>query len=357
MKSLVEVTEGGSSLLKLVNIHKKLGDFCLKDVNLTINKGEYFVILGPTGTGKTVLLELIAGLYRPDRGSIWFGNEEISALYPEERNIGFVYQDYALFPHLTVRENICFGLKARKVKPLSVQQQLEEIVSLLNIEHLLDRYPSRLSGGEQQRTALARAVITAPQILLLDEPLSALDPRTRQVFQEELRRIHDTLKTTTLHITHDFSEAMALANRIGVLRDGEIMQVGTPDNIFRHPNSHFVASFVGVENIINGIAAGNDVHLSGQVAVQTVQQHQGAVTVAIRPEDIIVSRERLHSSAQNNLSGRIVSMVHQGTIYRLVVDTGLPLTVLLSPRSVEEMNLQSGDSVWLAFKSTSVHVL
>lgn len=344
-------------MLKLMNIHKKLGDFCLKNINLTVQTGEYFVILGPTGTGKTVLLELIAGMYKPDRGSIWFADEEISSLYPEERNIGFVYQDYALFPHLTVRENICFGLKARKVRTSQLRQRLEEIVSLLNIEHLLQRYPSKLSGGEQQRTALARAVITAPQILLLDEPLSALDPRTRQVFQEELRRIHDTLNTTTLHITHDFSEAMALADRVGVLRDGELVQVGTPENVFRQPNSHFVASFVGMENIFSGEACDTLVHLSEHITLITLKRQSGSVTVAIRPEDIIVSRERLHSSAQNNLPGRIISMVHQGSIYRLVIDAGLPFKVLLSPMSVEEMDLQPGNLVWLAFKSTSVHVL
>jgi len=235
-------------VLKLQNVYKQLGEFHLKDINLEINSGEYFVILGPTGTGKTVVLELIAGMYHPDRGEIYFENENWLNTCPEHRGIGFVYQDYELFPHLTVKENIIFGLKIRKYSSTVINKKLNEMVEMFGIGHLLDRYPSTLSGGEQQRTALARALITSPKILLLDEPLSALDPRSKEVFQQELKRIHQTLKTTTLHVTHDFNEAMYLADRIGVMRNGEIAQVGTPEEIFRRPKDTFVASFVGIKN-------------------------------------------------------------------------------------------------------------
>ncbi len=235
-------------MLKLQNVYKQLGEFHLKDINLEINSGEYFVILGPTGTGKTVVLELIAGMYHPDRGEIYFENENWLNTCPEHRGIGFVYQDYELFPHLTVKENIIFGLKIRKYSSTVINKKLNEMVEMFGIGHLLDRYPSTLSGGEQQRTALARALITSPKILLLDEPLSALDPRSKEVFQQELKRIHQTLKTTTLHVTHDFNEAMYLADRIGVMRNGEIAQVGTPEEIFRRPKDTFVASFVGIKN-------------------------------------------------------------------------------------------------------------
>ncbi len=344
-------------MLRIDNLYKKLGSFELTNINLNIEKDEYFIILGPTGTGKTVLLELIAGMYQPDKGSVWFGDTKISDLYPEQRNIGFVYQDYALFPHLTVKENIFFGIKCRGIDVNEGHRRFKEIVDFLNIEYLLDRFPSTLSGGEQQRTAIARALVTSPRILLLDEPLSALDPRTKQIFQEELRRIHDNLKTTTLHITHDFSEAMALGSQVGVLHNGEIMQVGKPMEVFRHPNSHFVANFVGAENIIEGNARGKTIEVCNNINIETIMEKTGPSTLTIRPEDIIISREKLFSSAQNNIPGKIINMIHQGPLYRVTVDAGVALTALVTMQAVEEMGLEKGDPVWVAFKSAAVHVL
>jgi len=236
-------------VLRLKNIYKRLGDFNLKDINMEINEGEYFVILGPTGTGKTVVLEVIAGMYRPDRGEVCFKDENLHFFYPEQREIGFVYQDYALFPHLTVEKNIVFGLKIKSLPEATIQKKLYAMVEMLGIKHLLHRYPATLSGGEQQRTALARALITSPRILLLDEPLSALDPRSKQVFQEELKNIHQTLKTTTLHVTHDFNEAKFLADRLCVMHEGKVVLVGTPEEIFHQPKNNFVAEFVGLKNI------------------------------------------------------------------------------------------------------------
>lgn len=344
-------------MLQLKNLWKRLGDFQLKNINLSIKEKEYFIILGPTGTGKTVILEVIAGMYKPDQGEIWFNGKRINDLYPEQRDIGFVYQDYALFPHLTVEENIAFGLKVRKQNAETINSSLYKIVSLLGIEHLLKRYPSTLSGGEQQRTALARALITSPGLLLLDEPLSALDPRTKQVFQEELWRIHRELGTTTVHITHDFSEAIALGDRIGVMYNGEIVQVGTPAEVFRRPNSRFVAEFVGAENIIPGKALKGAVQIVPGVEIQTVSSKIGNVTLTIRPEDIIISRERVISSAQNSLPGRIVHLANQGSVFRITIDSGIMLTALVTPQSVEQMALNQGDNIWATFKSTAVNVL
>ena len=280
-------------MLELKGINKQLGDFRLKDINLEINEGEYFVILGPTGTGKTVILEVIAGMYRPDSGEIYFKNQKISSLYPEQRGISFVYQDYALFPHLSVEENIIFGLKVQNISQESIKKSLQDMVTLLGIEHLLQRYPTTLSGGEQQRVAIARALITSPQILLLDEPLSALDPRTRQVFQEELQNIHAMLGTTTIHITHDFSEALALGDRIAVLQDGAIVQVGTPAEVFHHPSSCFVAEFVGAENILSGQCTDGVIKVGPGVDIHAVSPEQGEVNLTIRPEDIIISHQPL----------------------------------------------------------------
>jgi len=344
-------------MLQIKNLSKSLGPFELQSINLDIYEGEYFILVGPTGAGKTVLLELIAGMYQPDQGEIWFNTKNLCSLSPEQRNIGFVYQDYALFPHLTVKGNIEFGLNFCQVEPSEKKRRLESTVSFLKIEHLLDRFPSTLSGGEQQRTALARALVTSPRILLLDEPLSALDPQIKRGFQEELARIHEATGTTTLHITHDFAEAMTLGDRVGVLHNGELVQVGEPGHVFRHPNSRFVADFVGAENILEGKANGLTVEVATGVEVETTVPRDGPVVLTVRPEDIIVSRKPLESSARNSLKGPIVNMVNQGPLYRVTVDAAVKLTALVTTQAVEQFNLRPGDSVWVAFRSGAIHVL
>ena len=203
-------------MLKIQHLYKKIGNFQIKDINVEIEKGEYFVILGPTGCGKSIVLETLSGLYKPDEGKIYFDEVELSKEYPENREIGFVYQDYMLFPHLLVKDNIIFGLKQRKIPKNQIEEKLSSVVSMLNISHLIDRRPSTLSGGEKQRVAIARAIITSPKILLMDEPLSSLDPQTKKEFMDMLKDIHDTRKNTVLHVTHDFNEAIYLADRIGV---------------------------------------------------------------------------------------------------------------------------------------------
>lgn len=232
-------------MLKLSHINKTLGKFKLMDISFEVKKGEYFVILGPTGSGKSVILETIAGAYTPDSGSIYLYDENISNTLPEHRNIGIVYQDYLLFPHMSVRKNILFGLKAKKISKCHTEQALEKISAMLSIQHLLDRNPLTLSGGEQQRVAFARTIVTKPQILLLDEVSSALDPNTKKIFQQNLKILHKKLNTTTIHITHDFQEAKFLSDRIAVIGNGQIHQIGTAEEIFTHPKSKFVADFLG----------------------------------------------------------------------------------------------------------------
>ncbi|MEN6324916.1 MAG: ABC transporter ATP-binding protein [Syntrophomonas sp.] len=347
-------------MISLSNVSKKLGDFSLKNINLNINDHEYFVILGPTGTGKTVILEIIAGMYEPDTGEVWINDRKVTGKYPEGRRIGFVYQDYMLFPHLNVRENIIFALKLKKTPPKIITQKLEQMTVLLNIEELLKRYPSTLSGGEQQRVAIARAMVAEPEVLLLDEPLSALDPRSKELFQQELKNIHQALKTTTIHITHDFNEALVLADRLGVMCNGEIVQVGNPEEVFQKPCSQFVAEFVGMENIYSGEviddAAGQYVRI-GSLNLSVRSQLKGRVRVAIRPEDIIIARTRFSSSAQNSVNARIAEIIPRGAFFKVMLDAaGIPIATLVTRQAVAELGLETGQDVWAVFKTTAVHV-
>ena len=219
----------------------------LDDVNLEIRSGEFFSILGPTGTGKTVLLELIAGLYMPDTGRVLINGTDSKAVPPEKRKIGFVYQDYALFPHLNVYRNIAFGLQLNRLTPRMVKESVKSMADMLGIEHLLERLPGTLSGGEQQRVSLARALIMKPEILLLDEPFGALDHGTKKLLCRELKKMHENYRCTVVHVTHDFNEAGILADRVGIILNGKLRQTGVPSEVFAKPRDQVVASFLGVE--------------------------------------------------------------------------------------------------------------
>ncbi len=346
-------------MLELREVSKRLGDFSLQGINMTVADHEYLVILGPTGTGKTVLFEIIAGMYPPDEGEIYFDGQNIGRLDPEERQIGFVYQDYLLFPHLSVRDNILFPLKIKKTPLVQMKLQMEAMVEMLHIKHLLKRYPATLSGGEQQRVAIARALISSPKLLLLDEPLSALDPPSREMFQQEIKRLHEQSGIITMHITHDFREANAIADRIAVLHNGQLEQIGRPESIFNKPVSHFVAAFLGAENIYEGniVANGENKYLLvGSLEISVVTECEGQVKAVIRPEDIILARDRVSSSARNCLRGEIAEIIPQGMIIKVKLDVGVPLCVMITKKSAEEMGIGCGQLVYAIFKSTVVHV-
>lgn len=234
-------------MIRLSNVSITLGDFSLDGVDLRIKPGEFFTILGPTGTGKTVILELIAGLYNPDKGTVFINENNAEDIPPEKREIGFVYQDYALFPHLNVYNNISFGLRLRKIAPSTIQESVTELGDLLGINHLMERFPGTLSGGEQQRVSLARALIMKPKILLMDEPLSALDPNTKKMLCRELKNVHKKYQCTIVHVTHDFNEANVLADRIAIILQGKVKQVGAPEQVFNRPQDQEVAGFLGLE--------------------------------------------------------------------------------------------------------------
>lgn len=344
-------------MIDIRSVSKNWKNFQLKNINLNINRGEYFVILGPTGAGKTLFLETLAGFHYPDSGGISLDGMDVTFAAPEKRGVGFVYQDYMLFPHMDVFHNIAYGLKKSRA---DAESSIEKIAALLGISHLLRRDVRTLSGGEQQRVALARALVIEPKILLMDEPLGALDVPTQRTIRRELKKIMKELAITTLHVTHDREEAITLADRIGVMHEGAIMQVGTPDEVFRRPVSEFVANFVGAENIFLGDAteSGDTTVIKiGDIDVRSAETASGSVHAAVRPEDIIVSRESIKSSARNVFCGKVTEISDHGTVIHLGVDVrGKRFTVFVTRQSFEELGIAAGAEVFIAFKASSVHV-
>ena len=342
-------------MINITNLSVNLGGFVLNNINLEIKKGEYFVILGPTGAGKTVILETIAGLYQSKNGSIEINGNDITNEEPRKRNIGIVYQDYMLFPHLSAGDNVKFGLKNGEMG------YYEEIMDFLGIRHLLHRKIHTLSGGESQLVALARALVTKPPVILLDEPLAALDQRKRKRIRDELSRINKERGVTVVHVTHDQTEAMVLADRMAVMMQGQIKQVGTPYEISNKPLDEQIADFVGVENILTGIIRDNKNGVGeieadmGCSLFSITPYREGRVKLFIRPEDITLSKERKKDSARNEVLTRIEKITNVGPLNQVKMDAGL--VALITKQSSEILNLQNGDGVYAAFKAASVHVV
>ena len=337
-----------------------LGSFLLKDITFDVQDGEYFVLLGPTGAGKTVLLESIAGLNPTRSGQVIINSRDVSRLNLEKRNIGFAFQDYVLYRHLSVRDNISFGLQWRRKTRQEIEDAIDRVVELLGIAHLLGRRPWALSGGESQKIALARALAIKPDLLLLDEPLSAVDPEMREATGRELKEIHNRLKLTTIHVTHAFEEAIALGDRIAVLGGGRIVQIGTPEQIFRHPNSEFVARFVMTRNIFEGEVSdnseGQSVFSVEGVKLVVITPRRGRLHASIRPEDILISRDPLHSSPFNSFQGTITRIADRGPVAYLTVNVPPEFTCLILHRSLEEIGLEEKQQVFITLKASAVNI-
>ncbi len=348
-------------MISIKNLSKEWQDFSIENINLEIEDQEYFVILGPTGAGKTLLLELIAGFHEAGEGRIIIDGDEITHSRPQDRDIGFVYQDYSLFPHLTVEENIRFGPSVRGEGGEEISTKTENIIEMLDIGHLLERYPNTLSGGEQQRVALARGLLINPEVLLLDEPISALDVPSQEKIRRELRRVHQESGITTLHVTHNREEASWLGDRIGVMKNGRIIQVGTPKEIFRSPKSEFVANFVGTDNIFKGKSKIEDgitkIDIGNGVEIEAISDREGEVKACIRPEEIIVSRQPIKSSGRNMMEGNITEIAEGESTVKVRIDVGREFAVTITKRSQTDLNLEIGKKVYIAFKASSVHVI
>ncbi len=332
--------------LKLTDVYKDFNNFKLKRINLDINQGEYLVILGPSGAGKTVILELIAGLIKPDSGKIVGLNN---------KKIGLIYQDFMLFPHMNVFKNISYGLKIRKTLKEYIDPLVKKLSKQLGIEHLLDRDTKTLSGGEKQRVAIARAMAISPDVYLIDEPTASLDRNLRYKTQKLFMDLHRESRAIFVHVTHDFEEALALADKIALILDGEIVQFDQPDVLFNAPKSKQVADFLGYKNVFKGHICDNVVVINGIKVMVPVKNAEFAF-IAVRNDDIILSKRKLDSSARNSYQGIVQDIINRNLLCEVVIDIGITLFVDITKKSLQELEIEKGKKIWLTFKVSSIKV-
>lgn len=315
-----------SELIQLKGVVKRFDDeTILKSLDLSIKDGEFVTLLGPSGCGKTTTLRIIAGFETPDEGEVLFAGKNIINIPPNKRNINTVFQRYALFPHLNVKENIAFGLKLRKTPQKEIDRKVAEMLELVNLKGFEQRSVTSLSGGQQQRVAIARAVVNEPKVLLLDEPLGALDLKLRKEMQVELKKLHERLDMTFIYVTHDQEEALTMSDTVVVMRSGEILQKGTPIDIYNEPANAFVADFIGESNIIPGVMKQDKViEFLGTVydCVDTGFAKNESVDVVIRPEDVVLLEEGETSIQQhdNLLKGKVLSCLFKGVHYEMLIE-------------------------------------
>ncbi|MBL7221469.1 MAG: ATP-binding cassette domain-containing protein [Phycisphaerae bacterium] len=345
-------------MLELKSISKRFGAMDMSDVSLTLQAGEYFALLGPTGVGKTVLIEIIAGLIRPDSGRVSWDGADITSLPPEQRGFAVVYQDYALFPHLSVARNIAYGARARGCGSTEISARTARLADMLGITELLARRPDTLSGGEQQRAALARALATEPKLLLLDEPLSALDTNTRVRLRRELKRINSELGATILHVTHEPEEAMALADRIGVMLDYRLRQVAAPEELFRRPTDVSVARFLGIQNVLSVSSVRGDIcEVAGQ-RIHASSADESTRHIWIMPEELLLSHQPFASSALNQFKCTVINWDHSDALLAVQLACGdLRLIALITYTSFQQLNIEPKRQLYVTFKSSAIHCL
>jgi len=345
-------------MLKISNINKAYKGFKLNNISLAIEKGDYFVILGKSGAGKSLLLEMLAGLIAPDSGTINLNEENITYQKIQKRKLGLVFQDFALFPHLSVKENIAYALKSNGYKSSEINDRVEHYASLSGVSHLLPRYPAKLSGGEQQRVALARTLAKQPLCLLLDEPLASMDVQLKDELRELLRRINES-GISIIHVTHDYEEAIALANKVAIMHNGEIIQHGEINEVFQNPENEFVAWFTGIKNFFNAELISEKMAKVNERVIFKVQSAKpnGKVRLLIESKHIIISPHKTDSSATNNFEGIITRVVPKPNGYELNVDIGVSLAVLITAESKEKYNFEVNQIAWVFFKASEIRVI
>ncbi|PKL66920.1 MAG: Fe3+/spermidine/putrescine ABC transporter ATP-binding protein [Methanobacteriales archaeon HGW-Methanobacteriales-1] len=359
--------------LEVKDLNVDLGEFYLKNASLSLEKQEYLVLIGPTGSGKSVLLETIAGFYKAKSGQVLLNSEDITNLSPENRGISIVYQDNVLFPHMNVYENIAYGLKKQTDDKELIQNKVHKMAEILKIDHILNRNIKTLSGGEIQRAAISRALIVDPQILLMDEPFSALDIRTHSSLTAMIKKVVKDNQTTCIHVTHNFSDVWNLAENVAVMKDGQILQQGRVKDVFSKPSHSFVADFVGVQNILDGKVIGKEgvsakIKINEDLIIYSADEayfeknpdfkNPEKVLVAIRPENIIFSNQIFESSVRNQIRGTVKETIEIGPTVWMEVDVnGVIFKGMLTPSSFELLNIQKGKKIYLSFKSLNVKII
>ena len=338
--------------IELKDVVKRFGALeAVSHVSLEIRDGELFTLLGPSGCGKTTILRLIGGFHRPDEGQIYFGDKEVSAVPTYQRNIGMVFQNYALWPHMTIFDNVAYGLRIKKVPKKEIPDRVNRVLSTVNLAGLEKRYPGQLSGGQQQRVALARALVLNPDVLLLDEPLSNLDAKIRLQVRAEIRKLQKDLAITSIYVTHDQEEALTISDRIAVIERGKIQQIGEPRDLYERPQNTFVADFIGINNLIPGEVAPIDEN-SGLIAVQTSfglirclpdksLRPGDACKVSVRPEVSSLALSPVTQDGMNVISGSVSFASYIGNAIRYDIE----LDRAGSP-AVPQLERRSGDTIF-----------
>ncbi|MEE9299660.1 MAG: ABC transporter ATP-binding protein [Alphaproteobacteria bacterium] len=346
----------GKALVRLRNISKHFGKVvAVEPLDLDIHQSDFLAILGPSGCGKTTLLRLIGGFLQPTSGSVEIAGEDVTRKGPERRPTNMVFQGYGLFPHMTVRQNIAYGLRIARRPKAEVDERVSKIIDLVHLSELADRSPDALSGGQQQRVALSRALVMAPKVLLLDEPLAALDLQLRKAMQEELRRIHRELGGTFVFVTHDQSEALGLANRIAVMHEGRMVQEGGPEDIYSRPASRFVANFIGDANILPARRESGRVRLDGGAEFADPGP-DGEVLIVVRPEGLSIHSEK--PADELAVPGTLADMIYLGSHvkYKVHLSSGQDITVNEGNLSLRE-RVSMGSSIYVGWRQADHRVL
>jgi spermidine/putrescine transport system ATP-binding protein len=345
--------------IRLENLSKRFDDvLAVDDISLAIERGHFFALLGPSGCGKTTTLRMIGGFEEPTSGRILLGDRDVGTLPSYKRDVNTVFQSYALFPHLSIFENVAFGLRRRGIKGDDLKRRAVEALELVGLAGMETRKPRQLSGGQQQRVALARALVNRPRVLLLDEPLGALDLKLRKQMQLELKRIQHEVGITFIHVTHDQEEAMTMADQIVVMNDGRIEQAGTPGELYEHPTTAFVAGFLGVSNLLDANVTGADqVRLSDGTVVsvppQVLSGHSGEIAIGIRPEKIQPS-----SRERNQLTGTVTESAYIGVSTQYIVDTPAgSVSVYVQNAATGTTGHTVGDQLTLSWSPESTFVV
>ena len=349
--------------VRVVNVTKTYGKlYALDNVSLTINDQEYFSLLGPSGCGKTTLLRLIAGLIEPDSGEIYIGDRRVDKIPPEDRDIGFVFQTFALFPHMTAWSNVLYGPKVKNYDAKQAETIGHEVLELVKLDERLDAYPSELSGGMMQRVAVARALAAGAKTLLLDEPLGQLDAKVRNEIRYEIRRMAKDLRLTAIHVTHDQAEAMSISDRIAVMKKGKIVQVGTSQELYMHPNSLFVAHFIGESNFLEGSIINangeSEIELREGLKIRAVNElsmKEGErVVLAIRPETCEMKKGRIAS--ENCLFGKVEKTTFEGIVIRYDIRLENGDRFVINRPSLTEDWIKIGEDVTITYPVSKAHL-